>query len=153
MSEAQTHPREAEPELALRVARLMSRLRLAVVKRIDEQLAPLDLTAAQWGVVVYVAEGLAQTPNDLARAFDYDRGAMSRMLDRLESKDLVKRTPNEDDRRSVRIGLTRRSARLVHEIRPLVGRTLAEMFSVLSTSELQQMEKLLGRAYAATQGA
>lgn len=68
------------------VGRLVHRVRHALVTHIDSALASLDLTAAQWTVVVYLAEDLASTPAELSRLLHYDPGAMTRLIDRLEKK-------------------------------------------------------------------
>lgn len=50
------------------IGRLVHRVRHALVTNIDSALASLDLTAAQWTVVIYLAEDLATTPAELAPA-------------------------------------------------------------------------------------
>lgn len=83
------------------IGRLVHRVRHALVTHIDSALASLDLTAAQWTVVIYLAEDLATTPAELSRLLHYDPGAMTRLIDRLEKKNIVKRAPSDADRRSV----------------------------------------------------
>lgn len=77
-----------------------------LLKRIDEALAPLNLTSAQVGVLAGLARYGADTPAKLCELLEYDRGAMTRLLDRVESKGLIIREPNPSDRRSVTLRLT-----------------------------------------------
>ena len=51
----------------------------------------------------------------LAQETDLSAGAMTNRIDRLESRKLVKRTPDEDDRRSVNVSLTASGRRLIDE--------------------------------------
>ena len=57
------------------IGRLVHRVRHALVTHIDSALASLDLTAAQWTVVIYLAEDLATTPAELSRLLHYDPDA------------------------------------------------------------------------------
>ena len=77
-----------------------------LLERIDQALAPLNLTAAQAGVLVGLARHGADTPAKLCELLDYDRGAMTRLLNRVECKGLIAREANPGDRRSVSLVLT-----------------------------------------------
>jgi len=59
----------------------------------DELLRPLEVTAAQLIVIVNLAgRECATSASELCKGISYDAGAMTRMLDRLEAKGLVRRT-------------------------------------------------------------
>jgi len=130
------------------VGRLIARVRHALLRAIDNRLAPLGLTAAQWTAVVYVAEGVAATPAELADLLDYDRGAMTRLIDRLEVKGVVQRVPAPHDRRSVRIELTDAGKKAYPEIRPFVVDVLNRKLAGFTTAEVAQFEHLLARMLA-----
>lgn len=126
------------------IGRLVHRVRHALVTHIDSALASLDLTAAQWTVVIYLAEDLATTrPN--SRALHYDPGAMTRLIDRLEKKNIVKRAPSDADRRSVVVSLTEQGRALYPEIRPLIIDVLNNLLRGFSQTEVKQLENLLLR--------
>jgi len=127
------------------VGRLVQRVRHALVTHIDGALASLDLTAAQWTVVVYLAEDLATTPAELSRLLHYDPGAMTRLIDRLEKKNIVKRAPSDADRRSVVVSLTEQGRALYPEIRPLIVDVLNHLLRGFSQNEVKQLESLLLR--------
>ena len=55
----------------------------------------------QFAVLKHLAEGSARTAADLCRFLQYDTGAMTRILDRLEQKGLVRRERSREDRRAV----------------------------------------------------
>jgi len=127
------------------VGRLLSRVRHLLLERVGERLAALDLTSAQWGVVVALAEGTASTPAELSRILDYDPGAMTRLIDRLEKKDIVRRSRSTDDRRSVSLELTERGKALFPEILPLIVGVYNELLTGFSKEEADQLEGLLSR--------
>ena len=77
-----------------------------LLQQMDHALAPLNLTAAQAGVLVGLARHGADTPAKLCELLDYDRGAMTRLLNRVECKGLIARQANPGDRRSVSLRLT-----------------------------------------------
>jgi len=118
-----------------------------VFNALEKKLAPLELTAAQFGVVVNLARGRAETPGELCRLMDYDRGAMTRLLDRIEGKEIIQRIRCRDDRRSVKLRLTEKGAGLVPQVMPLVYEVYRNGLKDFSTSErdrlLEDLRKLL----------
>src|ERR1700722_4353350 len=104
---------KAEPVTALQppgeglsVGYLMGRARASLLSGLDAELAPFDLTGMQFAALKHLSEGSARTAADLCRFMQYDTGAMTRILDRLEAKALVRRERSREDRRTgvVRLG-------------------------------------------------
>ncbi len=127
------------------VGRLVGRVRHAILHAIDAKLAPLDLTAAQWAVVVYLAEDIASTPAELATLLDSDRGAMTRLIDRLESKSIICRKPHATDRRSVTLTLTETGRAAYPAIRPLIVEVLNHLLKGFEAEEVERLESYLQR--------
>jgi DNA-binding MarR family transcriptional regulator len=73
---------------------------------LDRELEPLGITAAQFVILVSLALGEADSASGLCRGISYDPGAMTRMIDRLEQKGLIRRTQLPDDRRRQGLELT-----------------------------------------------
>lgn len=130
------------------IGRLLTRVRHALFERLNKALEPLDLTAAQWGVVVLLDEGAASTPAELSRLLDYDPGAMTRLVDRLAKKGFIQRLPNPEDRRSVNLQLTPAGKALVPEIMPSIVRVYNDMLHGFEPAEAAQLEALLLRVLA-----
>ncbi|KAA0212542.1 MAG: MarR family transcriptional regulator [Lautropia sp.] len=78
---------------------LVRQLRMSFTHCIDRTMAEYDLTDAQWGPLLLIARGRARTAAALAQALDLDAGAMTRTLDRLQAKGLIRRTRSREDRR------------------------------------------------------
>jgi DNA-binding MarR family transcriptional regulator len=85
---------------------LMKRIIATVTDAVDHELAPTGLTSAQWGPILKLYLGEATTVAELARHSKLDVGAMTRTLDRLEAKGLVRRIRSSEDRRVVNLELT-----------------------------------------------
>nr|MBF0685460.1 MarR family transcriptional regulator [Pseudomonas sp.] len=92
----------AEESMAYFIRQLYQSLQ----RTIDREMAPLDLTAMQWRPLALIAMNKADNPVELARRAGMDTGAMTRALDRLEAKGLVRRLRCHHDRRMVRLELT-----------------------------------------------
>src|SRR5450830_1831750 len=60
---------------------------LALNRTIDTKMAEMDLTALQWAPLLLLAHGKARTAAELSRCTGVETSTMTRMLDRLESKD------------------------------------------------------------------
>src|SRR5512140_2528446 len=88
------------------VGAYIGRARRTIVEAIDQELAPLDISHAQWIVVMLLGDGAASTAAELCKVLIYDPGAMTRLLDRLEKKRVLRRVRTQDDRRTVRLKLT-----------------------------------------------
>lgn len=85
---------------------MMRRTLSLVTDAVDHELAPTGLTHAQWMPLLKLYMGHASTVAELARRSNLDVGAMTRGLDRLEAKGLVKRVRSKEDRRVVNLELT-----------------------------------------------
>jgi len=92
------------PEESL--AYCLKQLYHALQRSVERNMAPLDLTAMQWRPLALLARGQADNPAELARCAGMDTGAMTRTLDRLEAKGLLRRVRCQNDRRMVRLELT-----------------------------------------------
>ena len=75
-----------------------------------------DVTLAQYRVLIELASRGPQRPADLAAALTVDRSTATRMCDRLVRKRLVQRRRVSEDRRTVRVSLTRAGAEVVAEV-------------------------------------
>lgn len=98
------------------LGRLLNRASRAINLVAESRLAAHDLTLPQWVVLtaLWRADGLMVT--HLADYCANGQPALSRILDRMESKGLVRRQASSQDRRSVRVYLTSEAK----ELAPLI---------------------------------
>ncbi|MFL6708239.1 MAG: MarR family transcriptional regulator, partial [Massilia sp.] len=67
---------------------MLNETRNANFAQIEKELAPLNITSAQFKIIIGIAHERASTLSEFARFFDYDPGAMKRLIDRVEEKGL-----------------------------------------------------------------
>src|SRR5437763_4747287 len=127
------------------VGALVGRARKALVREFDRELAALGLNTVQALVIVLLAEGEAGTAADIGRLLSHDAGAMTRMIDKLEERELVRRGPRERDRRAPDLALTKEGRRLHAEVRRVQVAVLNRMLRGFSRAEARTLERLLKR--------
>lgn len=128
------------------LGRLVSYLRSNLVTHLDNALEDKELTSAQYIVVVLLARGKVNTLAELCEHMMYDRGAMSRLLSRLEDKGLVAKKQSVEDRRSTLLCLTEKGQQLYPEILPTVNDIYRKALTGFSEDEQEQLASLLFRA-------
>ena len=94
-----------------------------------------------------MAAGVAE----LARTCEMDAGAMTRLLDRLEAKGLLRRTRSPDDRRVVNLELTEEGREAAAKIPVLLSVLQNECLSGFTAEEWQTLKSLLRRVLANAQ--
>lgn len=134
------------------IGHLVGRLRGELLAALDqelaanERLAPLEVTAAQLIIVATLAVSESRkSASDLCKGISYDAGAMTRMIDRLESKGLIRRERCPDDRRLVYLELTQEGKAAYPHMRE-VSRTVTNHFlRGFTVAEARTLESLLLR--------
>jgi DNA-binding MarR family transcriptional regulator len=135
-------PREAA-QLALGGGSLLQRTAKELSTALERALAPFDVTAQQAALLLRLRT--ETVPSRLAVALGTDTAGMTRLLDRLEDKALVRRTRHPSDRRSVQIELTETGTALVPRLAPAFGTIMRRLFDGFAEEELQQLTGMLGR--------
>lgn len=130
---------------ALYIGYLVTGVRTRMMQEMDACLNPFGLTGAQFIILRRIAEGVATTAAELCRVLEYDTGSMTRMLDRLEEKNVIIRERSSDDRRVVKIMLTTQGAEQYPKLKDEVGQALNRRFAPLSGEELKQLRSMLER--------
>ena len=130
------------------VLRLINRARVEMVDAMDRALAPFEITAPQLIVLASVANREADSAAALCKSISYDPGAMTRMIDRLEQKGLVRRIPNPDDRRAMNVELTAAGKALYPQLLAVKESVQAHLLRTFSAEEIHQLESLLKRMIA-----
>ena len=127
------------------VGYLMRRIISLVSHDMERELEPAGLTNAQWVPLLKLQMGLASTVAELARECDLDAGSMTRLLDRLEAKDLCRRVRSLDDRRVVNLELTDAGRIAAKEIPLVLCRLQNKMLAGFSEDEWQLLKVFLRR--------
>lgn len=131
-----------------RVARLISRAQNALADELDAKLAPFDITAAQYVVLSTLHSGRANIAAQICKELSYSPGAMTRMLNRLEQKGMIQKTPSLGNRRTVQLELTEAGQRLFPRLLEVSGTVVHQYFGAFSAQELDTFEALLLKMFA-----
>lgn len=113
-----------------------------VVAEMDAALKDLDITGQQMGILLSLKQGVATTPFELSKLLGIDTGLMTRMLDKLETKGLLARSRDADDRRVVNLSLTakgRETAEQIPEVAPHVLNARLRKFTKAEFAELNRL--------------
>ena len=131
-------PRNAVPSLAIRV-------RTAFVEELDLRLAPLHLKAAEYVVLLTLANGEVDTASSVCSVIGHDPGAMTRKIDALEKRGLVRRVRSEEDRRAIKLELTPEGRKLYPKALAAAVGLANDFLEGFSKAEVKTLEGLLKR--------
>jgi DNA-binding MarR family transcriptional regulator len=137
-----------EDDVYRMICRQLKHISSSLVRRVDLHMQPLDLTGMQWEPVLMLWLKRADTVAGLARVSQMGVASMTRMLDRLEKKDLLRRERSKIDRRVVHLHLTAKGAKAASQIWPIVVDGLHVHLDGFKKAELAQLNRLLARMLA-----
>lgn len=127
------------------VGHLMKRVVGSIVCQADRRLDAHGLTSAQWGPLLLLQRAGSMPVAELARRLFIDAGAMTRMLDRLERKQLCKRVRSSDDRRVVQVELTPQGEAAITEVPAVLADVLNAHLAGFSKTEWLALQGYLQR--------
>jgi DNA-binding MarR family transcriptional regulator len=132
-------------------APLVAQVRIAIITGLDqeflgcEEVASLEVTAAQFSILKVVLKGNARSACELCKFMDYDRGAMSRMIDRLESKNLIRRVPLAHTRRTMALEVTAAGRAAFPKMEACLDRVVGRLLKGVTKTQVREAEKVLKR--------
>lgn len=132
------------------VSFMMHSIVTQVTAVVDQRMAELGLTDAQWKPLLMIQQGRASTAAELSRISCVDTGAVTRCLDRIEAKGLVARVRSRDDRRVVNLELTEEGHRVADGVPQVLSVVLNQMLIGFSQDEVDQLKALLKRVLVNT---
>ena len=134
------------------VGHLLSRVRSEMLAALDKaleadaELSALEISSAQFIVIAALALAeTAKSASDLCKGISYDAGAMTRMIDRLETKGLIRRNRRPQDRRVVYLELTEEGTRAYPRMRAVSMGVVYRFLQGFSEAEARQLESFLSR--------
>ena len=138
---AQSQRQEWIEHITSCVFQLKQRLAHAA-RQTDQQ---FGLAPVHWHVLGLLHSGAIETMGDVAAKLCVSKGAATQILDVLVAKQLVQRTPDQHDRRVVRLQLTAQSQQITDPFQQYMTETVADLFAVLSDAELAQLGQLIDK--------
>jgi len=136
------------------LAPLLGQVRMVMMSGVDQEflrdaeVAPLEVTAAQFVILANVLKGNAKSACELCNFMDYDRGAMSRMIDRLEAKGLLRRVPLAHTRRTMALEVTDAGRAAFPKMQACLSRVINRLLKGVSQTEVREVERTLKRILA-----
>lgn len=116
----------------------------AVRRAFDAGLADLGLTMSEGGALGNLAAHGALTQTELAARLHMGRASAGTVVDSLESRDLVERRADPDDRRVWHVSLTPAGASLAAAFEARHAEIRAALRRSMTTAETRQLGRLLG---------
>jgi DNA-binding MarR family transcriptional regulator len=124
---------------------LVKRAQSLMAECLDVAFAQKDFTFMQWVVLMTVRDGIDVTATDICRDYRHDQGALTRVIDQLETRGLLERQRSTEDRRVVQLTLTAQGRKTVESLIPVVVERLNTALDGFSVAEVGELTRLLGK--------
>ena len=124
---------------------LMRRVLSSILQQADAELAVHDLTYVQWLPLYKLMLSSGTTSASLARDLCSDPGAITRALDRLEAKGMLRRERSTTDRRVVHLVLTDAGRAIAVQVPQALASVLNAHLSGFSHDECRLLIGMLRR--------
>lgn len=121
-------------------------LKITQLKRryIDQQTKPLGFTRVQWQTLAWLSVlGTPCPQRELLKETEFDAAQLSRILDQLQKKQLVKRKVDENNRRMCQIELTKSGRDACAKIAEIVDKESKAMLKRISNNNQKVLSSLL----------
>ncbi len=148
--------KQADPAIVAAVTRSIQEIGLAVKRlqarhhrAIDSQLAPLEISLAQWDALRHLADNPGASLHDLAQLTFQSDQSFGALAGRMIERGLIERVPGPG--RAVRHRLTDKGHALRDAGDDRVAQVLTESFSGLTAAQLDTLDTLLRRVLGAPQ--
>jgi DNA-binding MarR family transcriptional regulator len=140
--------RDAESsDRSFQLCRLVGRIRAEFVYAVEQEMGRqgVNLNFTQFLALKLLGPEDPMTPVELARALHYNPGALTRLLDKLEQRGYLKRVPDPDDRRALRLELTTQGKALRKRVIGYCDAVAGRTFDCTTARERERLHDVLGR--------
>jgi DNA-binding MarR family transcriptional regulator len=131
---------------------LMARVRAALINEVEAELEPFGIKAADYFVLLALANDMADTASAVCSVFAHDPGAMTRKIDALEKKHLVRRVRCPEDRRAIKLELTPEGKAVYPKVLAAAVGVVNRFLEGFTRPEVRQLEDMLKRMLANVDG-
>ena len=129
------------------IARVKSSLSNLVTQR---TLNELGITSTQASMLFMIASGRCSLAAELARDYGIDASAVTRLIDRLEKRNLLSRVRSSEDRRAVHLAVTPEGKGLAARMPEIFGGVLEKALAGFTPEEVGFLKSMLRRILANT---
>ncbi len=145
MQASATPPEQLSPTSEESIGLLIKQVLASMSRMADRGMADIGLTVMQWRPLMLIYQGKADTAAELARLAEVDTGAMTRTLDRLESKGLLRRLRSTEDRRMNKLELTPSGCEAAQQCPAILTSMLRHHLRDFNKQEVDQLRGFLRR--------
>lgn len=110
-----------------------------------QSLQAKQTSVAEWVLLRHLWGRTHATPGEMAEALTMTRGAISKIIDKLESKGWIRSRINPEDNRGQLLSLSGAGRRIVPELASIADRNDQKFFSCLNAEEKTALRHLLGK--------
>lgn len=122
---------------------VMQRLAKRLNDEMDKQLATLDLTVAQFAVMMTVLESGGMTQTEIGRRFGWPAYAITRVLNALEERGLLERRVDPSSRRSFNIYASAEGEKLGPELFSIVQAVNGDFMGRLPQEDRVEFRRMI----------
>ncbi|WP_304359474.1 MarR family transcriptional regulator [Collimonas fungivorans] len=137
-----THLRQ-QRQSAAGLDALMEQAHGVILDALNRELQVLDITAAQYVIIVNLANSRTESIAALCKLLAYDPGAMTRMVRRLERKGLVTRLRSPQNNRAITLELTAAGWSIYPKLIECITHVLDQVLADFSQDETSKLKELL----------
>ncbi len=135
-------PNVIEQSMGFLIASTMTRIRILMLRKIKEY--GYDITPEQGAVLNAIGESEGISQSGIADRTLKDKPTITRILDILEKKDLIKRKSDTGDRRAYKIYLTKDGREKIAMFRKIIAEVDAKAFRGLNAKDIKKLGEILG---------
>ncbi len=124
---------------------LFRRMQQIAVSIFVEECRAFDLTPVQYAALIAIHTHPGIDATRLSAVIAFDRSTLGNVIERLQTKGLIERKSDSDDKRVKLLTITRQGASLLREIMPVVDRAQARMLQPLKPADRKMLMALLAQ--------
>lgn len=140
----------ARNEPTMEVFRVLQNTYLALQRRSDGFISSFDLTRPQFEVISALGNTNGLTLKELSHQVPVTKGTLTGVINRLEERGLVERSPSDSDRRSTVANLTPEGESLHEEVFSGHVSYVKQYLDSLTSEEREELTRLLMRIQVAS---
>lgn len=110
-----------------------------------QSLQAKQTSVAEWVLLRHLWDRNQAAPGEMAEALTMTRGAISKIIDKLESKGWIRSRINPEDNRGQLLSLSGAGRRVVPQLAEIADRNDQKFFSCLDSEETTALRQLLGK--------
>lgn len=137
---------QTDEMLSLKLFVVLTRAHDAVHKSIEKDIRTYGLNPTEFAVLELLFNKGEQPVQRIGEKVLIASSSITYVVDKLEKKDLIRRTVNEEDRRITLVSITPQGQRLMEEIFPIHRQAIEQILGGVDANEkeelIQQLKKL-----------